>query len=235
MPANRIKIEPSLARRYKKQTAKRSSRKIVTRILIVCEGEKTEPLYFKALSKDTNINLTIEGIGDNTLNVVDKAISMRDQVKDTNSEYDRVWAVFDKDSFPSSRFNTAIKKANSNDICCAWSNEAFELWYLYHFLNRITPMSREDYKKAISEAVNNSSSYKSKKKYVYKKSDPENYSIVSKFGSQENAIKWARDQSESYEDHGYSNHNPCTMVYKLVLQLIGQDEDFNNELSNKLK
>ena len=42
------------------------------------------------------------------------------------------------------------KKAENNNINVAWSNEAFELWYLYHFHNRTTQMSRNDYKKAIS-------------------------------------------------------------------------------------
>ena len=33
----------------------------------------------------------------------------------------------------------------------------------------------------------------------------------------------------------YATHNPCTMVFKLVRQLIGKDEDLNKELTNKIE
>lgn len=59
--------------------------------------------------------------------------------------------------------------AKDNNIGCAWSNEAFELWYLLHFIDRITSMERSEYKNAISSAVNKSRIYKNKIKYVYAK------------------------------------------------------------------
>jgi hypothetical protein len=238
MPANRIKIEPALLRRYEKQAQKRKPRQIVCKILIVCEGTQTEPNYFKAFKKFNRgtcvYEIDIEGEGKNTIQVVDRAIELRDNAKYIGNEYDRVWAVFDRDSFPPEKFNGAITKAKDNDIECAWSNEAFELWYLYHFHNRVTAMNREEYKKAISGAVNKSSKYKSKKIYKYAKNEPENYSIMTKFGSQENAIKWAEAKSQEYTDQCYAEQNPCTMVFDLVRQLIGKDEKLNEELSKKI-
>ena len=148
--------------------------------------------------------------------------------------YDRVWAVFDKDSFLDKNFNEAIQMAESHGISCAWSNEAFELWYLYHFQNIVVAMNRADYKKAISNAVNNSNKYKEKKKYGYQKSDKENYRIMTTYGSQSNAIRWAEAQSKNFCDRSYAKHNPCTMVYKLVQQLIGEDADLNEELKQKV-
>ncbi|MBR4690218.1 MAG: RloB domain-containing protein [Bacteroidales bacterium] len=234
MPANRIKLEPALERRYARQAQRRKQRQIVCKILIVCEGTKTEPNYFEAFgtyNRGTVVyDVDVKGLGANTLNVVDKAIELKD-----NGEYDRVWAVFDKDSFSNDKFNSAIIKAESNNICCAWSNEAFELWYLYHFVNRTTGMNREEYKVTISNAVNSSPKYKAKKKYVYAKNDANNYQIMTKYGSMENAIKFAEAQSEEYTDKRYAKHNPCTMVFKLVRQLIGKDEELNEELKKKVE
>ena len=53
---------------------------------------------------------------------------------------------------------------------------------------------------------------------------------MTSYGSQENAIKWAENQSKKFPDNDYANHNPCTMVFKLVKQLIGQDKEFNKEI-----
>ncbi len=238
MPANRIKIEPALLRRYEKQDQKRKPRQIVCKILIVCEGTKTEPNYFKAfekLNRGTCVyNLDIIGEGVNTIQVVDKAIELRNKAKYTEREYDRVWAVFDRDSFHPKKFNGAVIKANNNGIECAWSNQAFELWYLYHFNNRVTAMNREEYKKAISVAVNKSSKYKFKKEYKYAKNDIENYNIMTTYGSQENAIKWAEAESQEYTDQCYAKHNPCTMVFNLVRQLRGEDEKLKKDLADKI-
>ena len=61
MPANKIKIEPALTRRYKKQTAKKNKgKKISCKILIVCEGEKTEPNYFRSFENLSNGSLIYE-------------------------------------------------------------------------------------------------------------------------------------------------------------------------------
>ena len=234
MPANRIKLDPALERRYARQEERRKSRQMVCTILIVSEGTKTEPNYFKSFrtfNRGTIVyDIEVKGEGDNTINVVDKAIELK-----SRGDYDSVWAVFDKDSFPDKNFNAAIEKAENNGIGCAWSNEAFELWYLYHFVNRVTAMSRTEYKKAITEAVNNSSNYKLKKPYTYAKNDTDNYRIMTTYGSMENAIKYAEFTSKTYTDKRYSTHNPCTMVYKLVRLLIGKDEKFNEELKRKIE
>lgn len=234
MPANRIKLEPALERRYARKAQRRKSRQIVCKILIVCEGTKTEPNYFEAfktLNGGTIVyDIDVRGLGQNTTDVVDKAIELK-----SKGDYDRVWAVFDKDSFSANKFNGAIIKAQNNSIGCAWSNEAFELWYLYHFMNRVTAMSRTEYKQAISEAVNNSPKYKNRKVYEYAKNDKDNYRIMTTYGSMENAIRFAEAKSCDYTDQRYATHNPCTMVFKLVRQLIGKDEELNKELTNKIE
>lgn len=109
--------------KFQPQSATHTPRIIVFRILIVCEGIKTEPNYFHAFSKKRNgifvIDMDVDGAGANTKQVVEKAIELRDKA---TIPYDRVWAVFDKDSFPDVKFNGAIHKAISNGIDVAWSN-----------------------------------------------------------------------------------------------------------------
>ena len=110
-------------------------------ILIVCEGERTEPNYFKSfkiLSKDV-LEIDIKGEGRNTLDLVEQALVIkRDNEKKKEIIYDQVWVVFDRDSFPHGQFNSAIKKARSNGLRVAYSNECFEVWYYLHFSYRET-------------------------------------------------------------------------------------------------
>lgn len=233
MPANRIKLEPALIRRYARKEKRRKPRNIVVRILIVCEGEKTEPNYFNAfreINQGTTI-IEVEGCGMNASSVVKKAIELSEG---SEQEYDRVWAVFDKDSFFSQRFNEAIAKALQAGIDCAWSNEAFELWFLYHFQYVDTEMHRTQYADAISKAVNKSGKYKGKIPYQYQKNASDNYRIMTECGSQEDALRNAERATANFSDENYAAHNPCTMVYKLVRQLIGKDEELLEELKKKI-
>ena len=237
--ANRIKLDNALKKRQKQKEKKQErKKKISCRILIVCEGEKTEPNYFRNFKKINNESFTYEieakGDGRNTIAVVDEAIRLKLQAESTQTPYDSVWAVFDKDSFSKNRFNSAIIKANNNGVKVAWSNEAFELWYLYHFYNRITAMSRSKYQNAISNAVNKAGGLRGKKVYKYAKNAPNNYAIINQYGNQENAIRWAKEQCQTYVDDKYADHNPCTTVYRLVLQLLNRDEDLIKQVMNKI-
>ncbi|MFR9542702.1 MAG: RloB family protein [Rikenellaceae bacterium] len=236
MPANRIKREPALERRAKRQAERASKRKQMScRILIVCEGEKTEPNYFdsfKTIAHGSFVyDVEAKGFGLNTHGVVTKAIELRSKAQ---IQYDAVWAVFDRDSFPANDFDNAIAVAEANDIGVAWSNEAFELWYLLHFQYRNTKMSRDDYKKAISDAVNASGRWSGKVSYVYQKNDLHNYNIMSNCGSQEDAIRNAEALCELFTDAAYHKHNPCTTVHKLVLQLLNKDEKLIAEVMDKI-
>lgn len=236
--ARKIKIDNSILKRraYKKRS--HEPVEAICKILIVCEGSKTEPNYFGEFNKKKRglyvFDLEFSGGGISTKKVVEEAIELKKQADMKNDPYDRVWAVFDKDDFPDADFNAAILKAESNHIGCAWSNEAFELWYLLHFHNRVTPMSRTEYKNAISNAVNDSPFYKGKKEYVYKKNDPKNYSIMNKYGSQDSAIKDALAMERCYTGQSFATHNPCTKVHEIVLQLMGKDEKLNKEISEKM-
>ena len=126
-----LKIDNALNKQFASNSnKKKEDKQLITYFLIVCEGEKTEPNYFKSFPKKVGryiFDLEFDGGGISTLKVVEKAIELRDK---SRQKYDRVWAVFDRDSFKVNSFNSAVLKAKANNIECAWSNEAFELWYL---------------------------------------------------------------------------------------------------------
>ena len=219
--------------------AQDDKRYIRCRVLIVCEGLKTEPNYFKSFRMMKNASglvydISCDGGGINTIQVVDKAIQLRKKAIADKKPYDSFWAVFDKDNFSPKDFNAAIQKAQNNHIGCAWSNEAFELWYVYHFDDRCTPMNRRKYEDTITKRVR-SKGYTGSKAYVYKKNDPEMRKILSFCQCDEHvAINRAERQHNSFDNQKFHEHNPCTTVYKLVKLLIGEDEVFNEKIKNSI-
>jgi hypothetical protein len=231
--AKALKINSNLEKQFYSNSSKKNNNKeLVTYFLIVCEGKKTEPNYFKSFPKKVGkyvFDIEFDGGGISTLKVVEKAIELRDK---STQKYDRVWAVFDRDSFKANSFNSAILKAKANKIECAWSNEAFELWYLLHFQYRNTGMKRQLYEKAIEAAVNDKLKNK-KKPFKYKNNDPDMFVTLSKTGSQDLAIKWAKELDTKFDGENFSQYNPCTKVYKLVLELTGKSEELNAELVEK--
>ena len=68
------------------------------------------------------------------------------------------------------------------------------------------------------------------KKYRYAKKDPNNYKIMTTYGSMESALRYAEAKHLEYADSRYANQNPCTTIYQLVRQLLGRDEKLNAEL-----
>ena len=107
-------------------------REIKQSFLIVCEGEKTEPDYFKAFRMTA---ATVKAVGQamNTMTLVSKAISIRDADQKRKKIYDQCWVVFEKDDFPAKDFNQAIQFAEKNGFRVAYSNQAFEYWFLLHY------------------------------------------------------------------------------------------------------
>ena len=238
--AKKLNINTVVPKILMEPVAQGDSRYIRCSILIVCEGEKTEPNYFKSFSMMKNssgfvYDISTDGGGISTLKVVEKAIELREKAVAQGKPFDAVWAVFDRDSFKPDDFDNAIKKAEASGIGCAWSNEAFELWYVYHFDNRITPMSRTAYKGVITKRVRAKGYRKGNKDYTYKKNDTEMRKILSACGCDENlAIRNAEQQASTFNDRKYHDHNPCTMVFKLVRLLKGGDKDFNRLIKKKV-
>lgn len=96
-------------------------------ILIVCEGENTEPSYFNQFRITSAIVKSV-GVGYNTVSLVNRTLALSEQ-----GNYDQVWCVFDKDDFNDNDFNSAIQLAEANNFGIAYSNQSFEYWLILHF------------------------------------------------------------------------------------------------------
>lgn len=214
-----VKIDNAFKKRFERAEKKRAVESRSKRVffLIVCEGEKTEPNYFEQFKKSLpvgslKIQLDIKGTGRNTDSLINFAIKYRD---DSMQDYDRVWAVFDRDSFKESTFNDAIQNANNNNIQVAWTNEAFELWLLLHFQFVSHSMNRADYQKFLEREI----SAKSGRPYTYLKNAVDTHKMVTTYGSQEKAIQWAKKLEKEFTCTKYASHNPCTKIHHLVAEL----------------
>jgi RloB-like protein len=181
------------------------NRKPIPTFLIVCEGEKTEPNYFRSFPVSTRPEVNIVGAGCETISVVNKALELS---KDKN--FDRVWCVFDRDPSPdktAQRFNNALQLAKSKGISVAYSNECFEIWYLLHFNLYSTAIPRKDYGKLLTKLL----------QIEYEKNSNDMYNILE--DKQPQAIKHAVKLLDSYDPHNPESDNPATTVHLLVEEL----------------
>jgi hypothetical protein len=104
-------------------------------------------------------------------------------------------------------FNNALQLAADKGIRVAYSNQAFELWYLLHFHYYNTAISRQDYNNRLGELLN--------RKYV--KNSPDMYEIL--IDKQPMAIDNAERLIQTYRDPNPANDDPSTTVHLLVEQL----------------
>lgn len=103
------------------------------RILVVCEGKKTEHLYVKAFQHDVQnprVHVKVAKETGVPLTVVEHAVRLRGEaeleaarLRDENEKWDDVWAVFDVDEHPHIPEATALATAES--IHLAVSNPMF--------------------------------------------------------------------------------------------------------------
>lgn len=191
----RKKNLPQLKRR-------KNFRQIRKRFLIVCEGEKTEPNYFSKFRVPKDI-IDIVGLGANTESLVKRAIQLSSE-----KSYDCVWCVFDRDSFSARIFNNALALAEKNNVKVAYSNEAFEIWYLLHFNYHDSATSRTEYKRMLTDRLG----------FPYEKNDQNIYDHL--LSRQGDAVRNATNLLNSYPTNIPEKDNPSTTVHDLVQELI---------------
>jgi len=206
----------------KQQRQKRVSKELKTRSekwLIVCEGEETEPNYFKQLldyansKSDTKIKYFIVGTGRNTESLVssiDSYFTFVDELRIKEEiPYGKVFAVFDKDSFKKGQFNNAIHTAIKKDYIPIWSNECIELWYLLHFNLLSSNIPRDNYFKKLGEIFG----------CGYKKSD-NHFKMLKTEQNLKNAIQYANKlYCQTQHIKSYADRAPCTTVFKFIEEI----------------
>lgn len=129
--------------------------------MIISEGTDTEPNYFCELAGVVNkkypgrINVTVIGIGDNTLHLLEKA---RDKALDSPNTVRHVWVVYDTDDFPADHINRTAKLCeqysdDETDYHAIWSNQCIELWFLLHFGYYQSDIHRREYWPKLTECL----------------------------------------------------------------------------------
>jgi hypothetical protein len=110
--------------------------------LIYCEGENTEPEYFRSFPVNTETKIEAIGLGRSRSALVKHIIGLAKQAEilpgQHNYDPDRmIWCVFDRDhkgeKGEDEDFNDAIKLAKDSGLEVAYSNDSFELWFFLHF------------------------------------------------------------------------------------------------------
>lgn len=197
----------------RRQTKTRETRK---RFLIICEGEKTEVNYFKAFTVPKKIEVRVKGEGKNSLSLVNKAIKIIDNVNKDDS-FDQIWCVFDKDNCSKEQFNQAEGLAKENNIKIAYSNEAFEIWFILHFQYLDIATSRSEYLTILTNQMkkygllNEQEKYEKNREDMYEKLKPYQRTAIT------NAAKLIQDRDEA-KKHPF-DANPSTTVQELVQEL----------------
>ncbi len=203
----RSKLPSSSGSAYFRRSVDR--RELRQRFLIVCEGTKTEPNYFRGFRVPSAvIEVEIRGEGMNTISLVEKATYLARQAKLDSAAYDQVWCVFDRDEFPEQHFRDALALAKRRGIKVAYSNEAFELWFVLHFHYVCTGMSRTQYCEKLDDLLPTK----------YQKNCKEMYSLLEE--KQPIAIQNAEMLMQEYKPGADPvKNNPSTTVHLLVNEL----------------
>jgi hypothetical protein len=123
-------------------------------VLLVCEGSKTEPLYFRALQRELKllpVEIEIVGQGAAPITVVQRAVEMRKtrtrevRRRRKDLEYDHVWCVIDVEQpHENPSLLPALNQARDNKIDVALSNPCFEYWFILHFAECGRPLIDQD-------------------------------------------------------------------------------------------
>jgi len=176
------------------------------RFLIVCEGERTEPNYFEGFRVPKDVVIDIESGAGMHVSVVKEAIQRRNEARD---EYDQVWCVFDRDKEKENprnaqNFNEALRLAKDEGISVAYTNDAFELWYLLHFNYHDTAIDRHDYITKLNRLLPGG----------YKKNDSTMFDKLA--DKMDVATRNARKLLAQYDPSVPERDDPSTTVHLLV-------------------
>lgn len=188
-------------------------------ILIVCEGERTEPAYFAHFKRKlrlANVHIDIRGAecGSDPKSVIGYAAK---RFKNDKS-IDKCFCVIDRDSHDTNNFKSALvdaetinKLSKSRDFLVHVSDPCIEYWFLLHFEFTRSPFSAKGSKSKADCVIDKLRSvwpeYRKNLTEVGQALDGRNKEACR---NSEKALQDANDTGES---------NPSTSLHLLVEQL----------------
>ncbi len=188
-------------------------------MLIVCEGQVTEPNYFHQLKQEAcvkkNFWVTVKrGKGGARQQIAQFAVERKDSARD---DYDEVWCVMDVEHPDGlNAVREAWKLLEENCIQTAFSNPTFEVWFLAHFERTGAGFLHGD---AVVARLNKS--WNGRFNTDYEKADSRIYHRL--FGLTDRAIEnahWVREHHHSGAN--VIDANSSTEVDRLVGKLRGK-------------
>jgi len=182
-------------------------------ILIVCEGEKTEPNYFNGLRQVERLHATrvLEIVGGDEAGTHPKSIvkyakEKKAELRPGDPKYDAIWCVFDRDDHE--RIHEAFVMAEANGFKVAFSNESFELWILLHYKDQRGAMGRRQLLREVKKEIPG-----------YEKGMKNIYALT--IDKQSDAISRAKTLRLMHNNNGSDKQaNPSSTVDKLVEYLL---------------
>lgn len=201
--------------RSKRQLERRAAkREAYAKVLVVCEGQKTEPFYFADLRNHFRLHTAnVEICGDcesDPGSVVRFAQQRYREERDTGDGFDKVYCVFDKDAHHSySEALSMIASAKPRDTFTAINSvPCFEYWLLLHFIYSTKPYVASPGNSAGSQIITDLKQYLP------------NYLKGTKglFTQLLSSLEFAKNGAERslVAANSASTDNPTTHVHKLV-------------------
>ena len=190
-------------------------------ILIVSEGENTEPQYFEGLARScrvTLVDIKVHRKHGVPLSLVQFAKAERDRAAnaakregDDNLLYDSVWCVPDVDKHPN--LPEAKLMAVANNIEMVVSNPCFELWLLLHFQESPGAKHHRDVQKLMKEHI--------------PKYDKHIDFALFREGYPKAVKRAERLITRAAVEHE-PGRNPTTDVYRLTRVIVGDNAEFRS-------
>jgi len=200
----------------------KKSRSKGPRLLIVCEGAKTEPYYFDEFCVLHQLRTPRVRIApNNSGSSPDRVVSHAEQLYDEDAQmgadpYDKVFCVFDRDNH--STFKTALMRIKTlhsagKPFVAITSYPCFEYWLLLHFTYTRMPFhakGRQSIGDNVVKELRKQPAMKS-----YNKADRNIYGLLRP--KTDIAIRHAKQSATEAEQTG--EKNPSTQVHLLVQEL----------------
>lgn len=224
------------AKEQNKEALKRikESRKKVSDIIIACEDSISAPTYFKMIVQsllDDKL-ITPDSFVIATPNHTNPSGVLKDLKNHQTSsgktfkDFMHKWIVIDRDiqrvnggGHTKEDFNLALEKAKKDEVEIAYSNDAFELWYLLHFDYISTAILRDEINERLIKKLQEKNPHKFAKlsKTTIKQAKYTKHIFDELTALQDIAISNSKRLLESYGiNDNPENANPSTTVHKLV-------------------
>ena len=225
MPNRRNK----LLKRRKHKGKRELARKAATiperrRVLIVCEGEKTEPIYFRAVRARLRLTTADVRVDDEGDSAPISVFRYGKQEFERDGEFDAIFFVFDRDTHPT--YGDAlrlIEEFRKTRACKGKIVEAitsvpcFEIWFILHFEAIRRPFSQSGGRSPCENVIRE---LRKRPGFTnYKKGNRDVFELL--YGRLDDAKSHASLTLRDSQSTGESLHygNPTTRVHILVQKL----------------